>query len=224
MKLRMVSGLALCAMPVMTVVGCGARTPLDGYALADGGGDDASDAAPGPDVVTFDVAARDVVVDTVSPIEAAPACTPTVAPDPDSGDMCNDLVAVGAEVPIVCDTTDPAPTPAGGTIVEGTYVLASSTFYGGCPFAGEQDRITWNICGDAWGTVQEITLANSGPVTSTFDLSVARQPNSLVLTPTCGPQNTSQTTFGYTATPTTLTFFVGGYMGGGMRVDLLAKQ
>src|SRR4051812_45736103 len=48
---------------------------------------------------------------------------------PDAG--CNTLTQLGAPVTPPCDPGS-APAAAGGTIVDGTYVLSASRFHGGC--------------------------------------------------------------------------------------------
>jgi hypothetical protein len=141
-------------------------------------------------------------------------------PTPDAG-ACNAVRVTGSPVPVRCAGTQTPPTPSGGTIADGTYVLTSSTYYGSCP-APEQDRITWSICGGTWQTAQE------GPVNGTtmvqlFDAVVSPSGNSLNIRLTCGQMQT--TTFGFDATPTTLTLFTWAPTGTpNGRMDVFMRQ
>lgn len=114
------------------------------------------------------------------------------------------------------------PTPVGGTIADGTYVLISETFYGqGCP-QGEQDRNTWLVCGSVWQTVQEL-IQNGSTMANLYDINVTANGPSLQLQGTCG--FTQSLTIQYDATPTTLTLYVGGGTGAGTgRVDVYQRQ
>jgi hypothetical protein len=126
-------------------------------------------------------------------------------------------------VPYECLSTT-LPTPAGGTIVDGTYVLTASAFYGTpCP-APEQDRDLWLICGNNWQTVQELTAGTSPAVLHTYDANVTPAgSDSLTLALTC--PSVTNVTFQYTATPGTLTLFVGGGNAAGTgRVDTYTRQ
>ena len=115
------------------------------------------------------------------------------------------------------------PIPPGGTIVDGTYVLAQETFYGaGCP-QGEQDRNTWLVCGTTWQTAQEYTPVGSPVQDHWYNLNVNAVGTGLQVQGICG--FTQNLTFHYDATPTTLTLYVGGGTAPGTgRVDLYNKQ
>jgi hypothetical protein len=118
------------------------------------------------------------------------------------------------------------PTPIGGTIVDGTYVLMSSSFYGTpCP-EPEQDRDTWFVCGTLWQAVQENTLGTGTAMTHWYDANVTPMgASTLSLQITCGTPMIETIMFQYDATPTTLTLYVGGGTGTGSgRVDTYAKQ
>ncbi len=139
------------------------------------------------------------------------------------GNACNSLTPIGPLVPYEC-LGAPIPTPAGGTILDGTYVLTASAFYGTpCP-APEQDRDIWYVCGNTWQAVQELTAGTSPAVTYTYESTIAPTgASSFTLDVTC-PTVTSVMRQ-YTATPTTLTLFVGDTMGPGTgRVDTYTRQ
>jgi hypothetical protein len=156
---------------------------------------------------------------TVGP-DGGGTCNPTL---PDGG-ACNSLEPSGPLVPYQCIAAT-MPTPAGGTIVDGTYVLTSSAFYGSpCP-APEQDRDEWLICGTNWQTVQELTAGTNPAVLHTFDVDVTPAGGpALNVQITCGAP-LSTITFQYTASPTTLTLFVGGGSAAGTgRVDTYERQ
>ena len=115
------------------------------------------------------------------------------------------------------------PTPSGGTIVDGSYMLQAEVFYGAsCPPA-EQDRNTWLICGSTWQTVQELT-PQGGPVqTHWYNFNVTHSGANLTLNGVCGFNSTAP--IQYDATPTTLTLYVGGGTGPGTgRVDRYVLQ
>ncbi len=153
--------------------------------------------------------------------EGGGSCSPT----PPDGAACNSLEPEGALVPYVC-LGGTMPTPVGGTIVDGKYVLMSSAFYGTpCP-APEQDRDTWYVCGTNWQAVQENTLGTGMPMVHTYDANVTPTgTSSLSLQITCGTGMVETIMFQYDATPTTLTLYVGGGTGAGSgRVDTYMKQ
>ena len=115
------------------------------------------------------------------------------------------------------------PVPTGGTIVDGTYVLASETYYGSPCLSPEQDRNTWLVCGSTWQTVQEYTPQGGTATLNTYNLNVTGNGTTLQLQGLCGFTQTA--TFQYDATPTTLTLYVGGgTMPGQGRVDLYTRQ
>jgi len=135
---------------------------------------------------------------------------------------CNSLGTAGSPVSVVCMSGQTLPRPSGGGPVhDGQYVLTSSTFYGPCP-APETDRITWLICGNSWQTVQESTL--SAMTTNTFlNAFVSTSGSQANINLNCGQM--LMTTFGYDATPTTLTLYQpsGGDASIG-RVDKFTRQ
>lgn len=117
------------------------------------------------------------------------------------------------------------PTPAGGTILDGTYVLTASAFYGTpCP-SPEQDRDIWYVCGTTWQAVQELTAGTAPAVVYTYDATITPTgDSSFALNVTC-PSGVMGVSRQYTATPTTLTLFVGEGMAAGTgRVDIYTRQ
>src|ERR1700730_8545209 len=126
--------LAGTFVAILATSACGARTALlDGSYDARG----PADASPGSvvDAALDDAAAP---VDAAPDVDTGPTCPRATG---DAG-ACNALALVGPSVPVVCDPSPP-PVPLGGLVADGTYVLVSSRFHGGCAGA-ESDRITWN--------------------------------------------------------------------------------
>jgi hypothetical protein len=111
------------------------------------------------------------------------------------------------------------PVPSGGTIVDGTYLLQSETFYGSPCSTPEQNRNTWLVCGSTWQTVQEHTPQGGSPQLSTFDLNVTHTGTNLQLQVLCGLPQMMTLNFPYDATPTTLTLYVSS-----QQVDVYALQ
>jgi hypothetical protein len=146
--------------------------------------------------------------------DAAQACVPA---GPDAR-ACNALVPTGTPVAVVCDPLPP-PTPTGGVIADGTYVLVSSRFHGPCMLP-ESNRITWSVCGGAWSTVQESTIAGN-TTTQHVDGDATLRGTVLALQTTCG---TGVSSTAFDATPTTLTLYYHGFGLGTVRVDGFVRQ
>jgi hypothetical protein len=186
--------------------------------------DDASSAEPSSAEASADgsLDATDARPDTspTSPGDAAPADGSVCAALAVSDGGCN-TVAPGTPVAIRCSTS-PAPKPAGGPIADGTYRLASSTFYGSggdCP-AGETDAITWVVCGKTWMVAETITLKGT-TLSMSMNFSVNPAGHDLYTTGTCGGMTMS--TFGYDATPTGLRLYV-SLGAGSVRVDTFKRE
>src|SRR6185437_9224770 len=62
------------------------------------------------------------------------------------GGTCNAVANVGTAV---SETTDPGPTPTmtGGTIADGTYVLASAVYYAGSTAGSKTHKRTFQVAG-----------------------------------------------------------------------------
>jgi hypothetical protein len=175
---------------------------------------DAARADDGPAVGPLD--------SSISP-DDAPSMS-TCNPTPPDGAACNSVSVSGPLVPLQCLQAT-VPTPIGGTIVDGTYVLTSSAFYGAtCPMP-EQDRDTWLVCGNNWQTAQELTAGTSPPALRSLNLVVTPATTTgLSLQFTCG-NALATVMIGYDATPTTLTLYVGGGSAAGEgRVDTYTRH
>jgi hypothetical protein len=100
------------------------------------------------------------------------------------------------------------PPPQGGTITNGVYVLATATYYGTCP-GTEVDRDRWLVCGTNWQTLQDSAM-NGGPEMAAADnFNVTPSGGtSITLQGVCGIPTTTSYTFGYSATPTTLSLYI----------------
>lgn len=144
-----------------------------------------------------------------------PSCPPPAAP----AGSCNSLAVSGDPV-VVGASNGPAPKPSGGTVEDGTYVLVSSTFYGEAA-PSEVDRITWRVCGPAWGTSQESRVDGGAPQLLLLDATVTASGTELGVDVTCGPR--SSTSFGFDASPGMLRLYVTGYAPG-LRVDTLVRM
>jgi hypothetical protein len=123
---------------------------------------------------------------------------------PAGAGVCNSLTVSGSPVSVVCMSGQTLPQPgAGGTVANGQYVLTASTYFGACP-SPETDRITWLICGSSWQTVQESTL--NGMTTDAYlNAFVSTSGSRASIDLVCGQM--TMATFGYDATPTTLTLY-----------------
>jgi hypothetical protein len=192
------SAMALVTTAVVSLAaaGCGSRTPLSsGPAPGDAGRDEVSEAGDGMGCVSVG----------------------------NRGGACNSLAATGNPVPAEC-VAAPVPSPNGGTIADGIYVLERSRFYGGCPTV-EADRIVWQVCGSSWQTEQEVTMGMNTE-DRTIDATVQINPANATVAfdLTCAPNGTPNETVGYFATPTSLSLFIYQYGPGIVRVDDLARQ
>lgn len=158
--------------------------------------------------------------DATPPLDAGGDAPLSCTPSPPNGAACNSLAPSGAPIASSCSNAKPG-IPKGGTIADGTYVLTSTTFFGTCPPA-EQDRITWQICGSSWQSVQESTVNGQPGKTTTVNANVAKAGAQLTYGFTC-PQNMNAANGAYDVTPTTLTLYFP--MGiGSTRVDVFTKQ
>jgi hypothetical protein len=141
--------------------------------------------------------------DETTPDTTAGSCTTQVA----EGQVCNSLVDVSTSVKPTCVTGE-MPVGAGGTIVDGTYVLTEQIYYNepGCPVLPIGGTIV--ISGNC---VQAANVQFS--VTASSSISV--QGNSITTTQTCVSGDIDPASFTpdaptrtYTATPTTFTLFI----------------
>src|SRR5262249_54128967 len=146
-------------------------------------------------------------------IDARADAPPDASPDaridaaPDATPPCNTLVNAGQNINWI-QVTDKLPTPAGGTIVDGTYVLTSQIEYGvmfpGGPIPVGAETI------EIHGTTMQVVKADlhaggTSPQYSTDALTV-HDATHVVVQETC-PVVNPRVLNGYEATPTTMAFF-----------------
>jgi hypothetical protein len=195
--------------------------PASLVAFACSGGDsNGGSGDAGNDTASGDTGSNDGPADSPADVtdSGATGCPPQ---DHADGAACNMLSPMGNPVTINCQANQMPPSPSGGTIADGTYVLTSSTWYGPCPPA-ESDRITWLVCGSTWQTVQEGTINDDTSTTHT-DAHVTSSGSLLTIDFNCG--NTGTVTIGYDASPTMLVLYFAGT--GGVtqgRVDTFTRQ
>jgi len=114
---------------------------------------------------------------------------------------CNAVPQLGSQVSFIC-SMGVAPTPQGGSIVDGTYVLTAVIFYGGCP-APTPTSIAETVIFSG-GTFQVVATPSGGEVqrtTGTYTLS-----GSNFLENDLCPQPGSSVAI-FDATPTTFRLF-----------------
>jgi hypothetical protein len=205
--------VALLAATVASLAtACGARTPLFDVEAADAGQD-----VETPDANVPEVSAPETSLPEATPDEGPPCMPPTP-----TATACNDLTPSGLPITIQCAAGTP-PVPSGGNVVDGTYEMVSSTFFGSsCPM-DDVEQIVWTTCGPYWTTAE--ILMGSVPKTLLYiNGTVAFEGGGVTLTPSCSTNSVNITTFGYDATPTDLTLYVHGFQGGGVRVDEFVRQ
>jgi len=127
--------------------------------------------------------------------------------DVPAGAACNTITNVATAITPTCTTATMA-SGSGGTIVDGTYVMTSQTYYGtsGCASTPLAATFVYSA-----GCVQEITTAAGISFTATVSLDV-HGTNQVTKTVACVyPSLAGATldtpTITFTATPTTLTLF-----------------
>jgi hypothetical protein len=151
----------------------------------------------------------------------------TCSADVPKGQACNSLTNVGTPVTPSC-AQGAIPSGTGGTIVDGTYTLATQTYYGGS-CSTEAVSATLLIAG---GCVQVVT---GGSITTTASTSYTVAGSNITRTTTCldlpgvdasafSPDTPALT---FTATPTLFTIFIknsGTSSPNPDRVEAYAKQ
>ncbi len=147
------------------------------------------------------------------------------------GGTCNSLSFAGPILTAMCSPVA-APTPHGGTIETGTYVLDSMILYGPCQV--EHERATWEICGSSWETIQESDRVTGDPDAGTdlqhFGVTTTQYSRSITATVECSsayadatpPATPTQVTWGYDATPGHLVLYIP--MSPGVRADSFTMQ
>jgi hypothetical protein len=113
---------------------------------------------------------------------------------------CNALVG---DAPSVTSTNSPAkaPTPAGGTLSDGTYVLTSTTIYTALPFPGMKLSSLMQIAGN---TIQQVATMNGEE--KRFTTSFTTAGSAIVMTDTCPVRKSG--TYTFTATPSELRMYL----------------
>jgi hypothetical protein len=113
---------------------------------------------------------------------------------------CNALAQLGAAVVPACDAGSP-PAATGGALVDGTYVLTESHFFGAC----SQTQLAQTLV-VSQGTVQSIATAAGSVIQDSVTFTIGAGATTLVETETCPAHVVTSVPF--TATPTTLTIFL----------------
>jgi hypothetical protein len=172
-------------------------TPGDGEASLE-------DAASGPE---SDAAAAGG--DASAPDASWDGATPTCLPPRNSAGTCYQVEPLGPLVTSSCSSAEP-PQVEGGTILNGTYILDSLVFLGGCPATPLIESTTWVICGENWVAGDSIAVSPDAAAESSSPLAyiVTIQGTSVSFGPSCGvviPESDMEPR-GFTATDTGLTF------------------
>lgn len=217
---------------ILAVAGCSGAKPaliggvsdaaagLDTGAGADGANHPGNDAiAPGDDEADATGPPPDASIDVYE--TGSGSCTPS----PPDGGACNSLVPPASSVAVQCQTAQPVPAPTGGTILDGTYVMTSATYYGdgaACP-AAEVDNTMWLVCGTSWQTAQISAVTGQTPYTLVANATVVPSANTLAITLTCGT-TVAPVTFGYDASGNTLRLHINGATATAGRVDTFERQ
>jgi len=206
------------------------------YTLVTGGAADAGSPDTGvPDTSVTDTGVADTGPSDTGPSDTGPSDTGlSDASDggADSGSTgcasldggaCNALDAMATALQIVncIDTLEggTVPTPAGGTIVDGTYTLSAATLYqpGTCP-GGFEYGITLTISGECWQQAIAYPADGGGGAYANANFSgvMTSGTNLAGGTLSCGYSPVESSS--YTATPTTLTMFSSGDAGPGYTI------
>jgi hypothetical protein len=187
----------------------------------DAGPDAQLDGGPGADTGTDGSAVTDGATDAPADVELeaafdAGACPILLLAD---GGPCNPIAVTGSAVVPVCHDAAP-PTPVGGPIYNGHYVLTNIDYYnaaGACPTQSE--RIDWSICGTVWATAQ---VAQS---TTRVNAAVDANGSTLDITLTCPNPGTATWTYDATSTGIVLYMSLTGVDGGeAVRADTYVRM
>jgi hypothetical protein len=226
-------GAPLIAAAILVLASCsGAKQALIGGGSDAGAGTDTGSGVdagshPGTDATT----PGDDESDATSPptpdasIDVSEAGGGTCTPSPPDGGACNTLVPPTSSVTVQCQTAQPVPVPTGGTILDGTYVMTSATYYAdgaACP-APEVDNTMWLVCGTSWQTAQISAVTGQTPYTLVANATVVPSGNTLGITLTCG-STAAPITFGYDASGNTLRLHINGPTATAGRVDTFERQ
>ena len=144
--------------------------------------------------------------------------------DPSQGESCNTIVPAG---PCVVETLSSAttPTPAGGTVIPGTYELMSMTIYGAPDSGLDSDRRgTIMISAGSGANMFNVQVAEQGGTSLQRQSGMAIADSAqkqITFTPSC-PNGDSGGSSPYSATATTFTLFEDH--NGGTRVNVYLKR
>ena len=174
---------AAAALLALAPVGCGS-TPAAGVSDAgpvyEGGGWPGADTGPGADGAVdggYGTSDSSRAPDSSGGHYACPL-SEMLPP------QCNPLAPSGPLVTSSCSSSEP-PQAQGGTIADGTYVMQSAIWYGGCqPAATVQS--TWQMCGGLWYNAESIAGSDAG--TSETNYTSAVEGSKVILNPTCASQ------------------------------------
>ena len=97
---------------------------------------------------------------------------------------CNAIAPSGPLVTPTCSTSEP-PQPQGGTVEDGTYVLESATWYGGCQ-SSQTVQTTWLLCEGLWDVVEKVIDSDAGTVRVNYASAV--QGTVVTLNPICSTE------------------------------------
>jgi hypothetical protein len=131
------------------------------------------------------------------------------------GVLCNDLTVTGDFIPQTAGTGT-MPTPTGGSIADGTYVLTKVEVYSPLTPDATSLKVTMKIAGK---TLQSVTASNTSAATATASYTTAVFGTNWALTGTCpSAAITPATPPRFTATAITLVLYIAG------QVQTYAKQ
>jgi len=126
-------------------------------------------------------------------------------------------------------SADPEPTPAGGTLVAGTYYLTSWIYYGGlasCKLYSYATTMVITPSSDSTGFLQEtwgIKFGTGGPSTERYASTYKIASDTRIYLSNCGSSTASEGR-GYTATANEILFFPLRYENCGTTVRVFTRQ
>jgi hypothetical protein len=112
--------------------------------------------------------------------------------------LCNTVAYAGPAVAIMTSSAA-LPTPAGGTIADGTYALVSDTYYAGRSTSDTSRRVTARVQG---GTLQ-VEVSTNGGADYHLNFSFSTSGSAFTMTPTCSPVPVGSLPDGFSASGAT---------------------
>lgn len=204
---------AWLALAVLSAVACSPSTDTPN----DGGTDAVESDAPASDGATDappdDAEVSDATSDALSS-DASDAGVCVL--EPGDAATCNTIAPTGNDITPTCPTGT-APTPTGGTIADGHYVLTATAYYGDDSGLCQTPvpKTDWLLCGTQW----ETAAGGNNGYNMNFTATVTSA--DVQLDRTCG--GALSVKWQYDATPTTLTFYI-PRGSGATQVDSFTKQ